>query len=266
MDPSLNQFSALSLDDEGEAEAYVAQVQRRFTKTVSTNSSPTSSRKMKHVSATVDRTAGHEAQSSLEGARQEQTIVATGENKKTWLRGTLVWIDLEMTGLDVKKDRILEIACIVTDGNLDTIIEGPDLVIHQNEEVLRKMNDWCQKHHAESGLVQKVRESTWSEFEAEKEIITFLELHTTSGRALLAGNSVYVDLSFLKAYMPMLALRFSHVLVDVSSVRALANRWYPADAMRAPKKKETHRALDDIRESIEELKFLRKAVFKKPQP
>ncbi|KAK9141299.1 hypothetical protein Scep_010980 [Stephania cephalantha] len=176
----------------------------------------------------------------------------------------LVWIDLEMTGLDVDKDRILEIACVITDGNLTKIFEGPDLVIHQSEECLGNMGEWCQIHHGASGLTKMVRQSKLSEQDAEKQIIRFVKKHIDSSAVLplLAGNSVYVDLLFLKKYMPNLASLFYHVLVDVSSVKALCIRWYPRDNKRAPSKVNKHRAMDDIKESIQELKFYKENIFK----
>ncbi|QHO26977.1 hypothetical protein HN51_023999 [Arachis hypogaea] len=176
----------------------------------------------------------------------------------------LVWIDLEMTGLNIEVDRILEIACIITDGNLTKSVEGPDLVIHQSKECLDRMGEWCQSHHAASGLTKKVLKSTISEREAEKQVIEFVKRHLGSYTysPLLAGNSVYVDFQFLKKYMPELAALFSHVLVDVSSVKALCIRWYPRDQKRAPSKENKHRAMDDIRESIEELRYYKASIFK----
>ncbi|XP_055832359.1 oligoribonuclease-like isoform X2 [Solanum dulcamara] len=139
----------------------------------------------------------------------------------------LVWIDLEMTGLDIEVERILEIACIITDGKLTKSIEGPDLVIHQTKECLDNMGEWCQSHHAASGLTQKVLKSTITEEEAEMQVVEFVKRNIRTYTPLLAGNSVYTDLLFLKKYMPNLASLFSHVLVDVSSVKALCFRWYP---------------------------------------
>ncbi|XP_015088082.1 oligoribonuclease-like isoform X2 [Solanum pennellii] len=174
----------------------------------------------------------------------------------------LVWIDLEMTGLDIEVDKILEIACVVTNGNLTKSIEGPDLVIHQAKLCLDNMGTWCQEHHAASGLTEKVLKSTVTEEEAEKLVIEFVKRNIGTYTPLLAGNSVYVDFQFLKKYMPNLASLFSHVLVDVSSVMALCLRWYPRDGKKAPKKENKHRAMDDIKESIAELKYYKEHIFK----
>ncbi|MBA0679021.1 hypothetical protein Goari_010819 [Gossypium aridum] len=174
----------------------------------------------------------------------------------------LVWIDLEMTGLNIETDRILEIACIITDGYLTKSLEGPDLVIHQSKECLDRMGEWCQNHHAASGLTKKVLQSTISEREAEKQVIEFVKRHVGTYTPHLAGNSVYMDFIFLKKYMPDLASLFSHVVVDVSSVRALCIRWYPRDQKKAPAKEQKHRAMDDIRESISELKYFKETIFK----
>ncbi|XAR60855.1 Oligonucleotidase [Bertholletia excelsa] len=178
----------------------------------------------------------------------------------------LVWIDLEMTGLNVEVDKILEIACIITDGNLTKMIEGPELVIHQSKECLDKMGEWCQTHHAASGLTEKVLHSTTSEQEAEQQVLEFVKRHVGTYTPLLAGNSVYMDFLFLKKYMPCLAGLFSHVIVDVSSVRALSIRWYPKENKKAPPKEKKHRAMDDIKESIAELKYYKESIFKSSKP
>ncbi|KAK1317068.1 Oligoribonuclease [Acorus calamus] len=175
----------------------------------------------------------------------------------------LVWIDLEMTGLDVEVDRILEIACIITDGKLTKRVEGPDLVICQPKECLDSMGEWCQEHHAASGLTEKVLHSTTSEQDAEKQVVEFVKQHVGTQLIHLAGNSVYMDYLFLKKYMPNLAGLFSHVLVDVSSVKALCARWFPKESKKAPSKENKHRAMDDIKESIKELKYLKDNIFKR---
>ncbi|KAL6503341.1 hypothetical protein OROGR_025264 [Orobanche gracilis] len=147
----------------------------------------------------------------------------------------LVWIDLEMTGLNIEVDRILEIACIITDGNLTKSVEGPDLVIHQTKECLDQMGEWCTRHHAASEVNKK---------------------------KCLKVQLVKEKLKNRFKYMPELAEIFSHVVVDVSSISALCIRWYPKDQKKAPSKEKRHRALDDIRESIEELKYYKANIFK----
>ncbi|XP_006647308.1 oligoribonuclease-like isoform X2 [Oryza brachyantha] len=174
----------------------------------------------------------------------------------------LVWIDLEMTGLDASKDRILEIACIITDGKLTKQIEGPDLVINQQKNLLDNMDEWCRTHHSASGLTERVLQSTISEHDAETQVLDFVRKHVGSAPPLIAGNSVYVDLLFLKKYMPQLASIFSHVIVDVSSIMALCIRWYPKERKQTPRKEKNHRAMDDIKESIAELKYYKDNIFK----
>lgn len=195
---------------------------------------------------------------------QQRSAVKKKEQPMPRLRMPLVWIDLEMSGLEIETDRILEIACVITDGKLEKMVEGPDIVISQPEEVLAGMGEWCTEHHAASGLTESVRASTVTEEQAEQEVLEFVKKYTrgSNGQPLLAGNSVYVDLKFLKKYMPTLAAEFSHVLVDVSSIRALCVRWYPCEAEQQPPKTQRHRSLEDIKESIQELKYLRRSIFK----
>lgn len=173
----------------------------------------------------------------------------------------LVWIDLEMSGLDVDRERILEIATLVTDGELDVLAEGPELVVHQPEPVLAGMNDWNTKHHGESGLTARVRASTVSEADAEAQTLAFIRAHVGERAAPLAGNSVHQDRLFLSRYFPTMERYLHYRNVDVSTVKELVRRWYPAEYEKRPKKKAKHRALDDIRESIEELRYYRKAAF-----
>jgi len=163
---------------------------------------------------------------------------------------------------EVETCTILEIACLLTDGNLETVIHGPEIVIHHSEEVLAGMNDWCIEHHGKSGLTQRVRESTVSLQEAETQVLEFVQRYTLPGCVHLAGNSVHCDLSFLKRYMPNLAAHLHYRIVDVSSVRELARRWFPSDMRKAPRKELRHTAKADILESLTELKWLRKTVFK----
>jgi len=173
----------------------------------------------------------------------------------------LVWMDLEMTGLYPDHDRIIEIASIVTDSNLNIVAEGPVIAIHQSTEMLDGMDDWNTTTHTATGLVERVRASNISEQEAELHTIAFLNEHVPKGKSPLCGNSISQDRRFLYRYMPDLQEYMHYRNVDVSSVKELASRWYPDIAAKF-EKNNTHRALDDIRESIEELKFYRENIFK----
>jgi oligoribonuclease len=174
----------------------------------------------------------------------------------------LVWLDMEMTGLDPVSERILEIATILTDGQLNEIAVGPELVIHQSDEILAAMDAWNTKHHGASGLTQRAKESTISDADAEARTLDFLRAHVAAkDRPVLAGNSIHQDRRFIRRYMPALENRLHYRMVDVSTIKELARRWYPEVTSRQPPKRDTHRALDDIRESIEELKFYRGQVF-----
>jgi len=174
----------------------------------------------------------------------------------------LVWLDMEMTGLDPERERIIEVATILTDGNLTELATGPDLVIHQDDAVLAAMDDWNKKHHGGSGLVDRVKASTITEADAEAQTLAFINAHATAkDRPVLAGNSIHQDRRFIRRYMPVLEKRLHYRMVDVSTIKELARRWYPAVVTKQPPKKETHRALDDIRESLDELRFYRQHVF-----
>ncbi|PON74080.1 Exonuclease/helicase-like [Parasponia andersonii] len=255
MEPLVNSFSVLELDAEDDDQA-------RSTP-ASSDASPSQSKEGHTSTNSGDlrekKANSHDSNAKVEKNKhnQQNQDAVPAEYKLP-----LVWIDLEMTGLNVEVDRILEIACIITDGSLTKQLEGPDLVIHQTKECLDKMGEWCQSHHAASGLTKKVLHSTISEREAGKQVIEFVKKNVGTYTPLLAGNSVYVDFIFLKKYMPDLASLFSHVVVDVSSVKALCMRWYPRDQKKAPAKESKHRALDDIRESIMELKYYKENIFK----
>jgi oligoribonuclease len=174
----------------------------------------------------------------------------------------LVWIDMEMTGLDPERERVIEIATILTDGQLTEIAVGPELVIRQPDEILAAMDDWNTKHHGASGLTQRVRESTVTDADADAQTLAFINAHVSAkDRPVLAGNSIHQDRRFIRRYLPALEKRLHYRMVDVSTVKELARRWYPQITARQPPKKDTHRALDDIRESIDELRFYRGQVF-----
>ena len=174
----------------------------------------------------------------------------------------LVWVDCEMTGLDTKVDTLLEVAVLITDEDLGIVAEGPNIVIHHPEEVLKSMNEWCIEHHANSGLTKMVMDSTIGLEEAEDKILSFVKQWIPEKKCPLAGNSVGQDAKFLKKYMPKFMDHLHYRIVDVSTIKELSRRWYPEKYAMAPKKKMSHRALDDIKESIEELKYYKATVFK----
>ncbi|KGQ36127.1 oligoribonuclease [Gallibacterium anatis] len=168
----------------------------------------------------------------------------------------LIWIDLEMTGLDPNKDRIIEIATIVTDKNLNILAEGPVLAIKQDDKILAGMNEWCQKTHSANGLIKRVRQSKLTERTAELQTLDFLKKWVPKGVSPICGNSVAQDKRFIFNYMPDLADYFHYRYLDVSTLKELAARWKP-EILSGFKKKNSHLALDDIRESIAELAYYR---------
>jgi oligoribonuclease len=172
----------------------------------------------------------------------------------------LVWIDLEMTGLEPDSCHILEIASVVTDSQLRVLAEGPDLVVHQPDEILDGMNEWCKVHHAASGLVDAVRASQVSLRAAEDATLHFLREYTHPGMSPLCGNSIFLDHRFLHRYMPRLTAFLSEQLVDVSTLKELVRRWYPDQPK--PDKADGHRAREDILESIAELALYRRQVLR----
>ncbi|MEZ8149258.1 oligoribonuclease [Enterovibrio norvegicus] len=172
----------------------------------------------------------------------------------------LIWIDLEMTGLDPQVHKIIEIATIVTDAELNVLAEGPVLAIHQSDDELAKMDDWCTNTHTGSGLVDRVKASTVTEDQAIKQTIEFLQQWVPAGVSPICGNSVGQDRRFLYQHMSDLERFFHYRTVDVSTIKELVRRWQP-DLLNGFHKQGTHLALDDIRESIEELKFYRSTIF-----
>ena len=175
-------------------------------------------------------------------------------------KSCIVWVDLEMTGLDVENDKIIEMACLITDKDLNVIAEGPDLVIKQSDEILDQMDDWCKRTHGESGLTQAVRDSKIDIQEAERQMLEFLCKHVPKGSCPLAGNSIHVDRMFLNKQMSNFLNYLHYRIVDVSTLKELVRRWYPQEKYFS--KSNAHRALDDIKESIQELKHYREKLFK----
>lgn len=177
----------------------------------------------------------------------------------------LVWMDLEMTGLDPSRHAIVEIATLVTDDELEVVAEGPDLVIHQPSEVMATMDDVVREMHTRSGLLAAIEASTTTLAEAGDATLAFLKEHVEEPRSVpLCGNSIGTDRRFLAVHLPALENLLHYRCVDVSTIKELAQRWYPEVAAGAPHKAGGHRALDDVRESVAEMRYYREAVFKPP--
>lgn len=173
----------------------------------------------------------------------------------------LIWIDLEMTGLDPEKDVIIEMATIVTDSELNVLAEGPVIAVHQSDEALAGMDEWCTRTHGESGLTQRVRASQINTAQAEAMTLAFLEQWVPKGKSPICGNSIGQDRRFLYRYMPALEAYFHYRYLDVSTLKILAERWAP-QLKDGFQKKGSHLALEDIRESIGELKYYREHFLK----
>ncbi|MBL1277294.1 MAG: oligoribonuclease [Ectothiorhodospiraceae bacterium] len=173
----------------------------------------------------------------------------------------LIWIDLEMTGLDTQNDLIIEIATIVTDSELNILAEGPMLAIHQSDEIMAGMDEWNTKQHGGSGLTERVKNSTTTEAEAEQQTIAFLQQYVPKGKSPMCGNSICQDRRFMARCMPQLEDFFMYRNLDVSTLKELAARWAP-DVAKSFKKNASHLALDDTRGSINELKHYREHFIK----
>jgi len=173
----------------------------------------------------------------------------------------LVWLDMEMTGLDPEKERIIEVAVVITEADLTFVAEGPALVIHQSDELLDAMDNWTQPTHGKSGLIDKVKASTPTEEHAETQLLAFLEQYVPSGKSPLCGTTVGQDRRFMVKYMPKLEAFFHYRNLDVSTLKELSLRWKP-EVYRSFVKQSKHEALADIYESIEELKHYREHFIK----
>lgn len=172
----------------------------------------------------------------------------------------LIWIDLEMTGLDPMTDRIIEVATIVTNKHLEEVAVGPVIAVHQPASLITGMDEWNTNQHGKSGLIERVRKSTINEEQAEKATIEFLQKYVPSNTSPMCGNSICQDRRFLARSMPELEKYFHYRNLDVSSLKELANRWYPKIA-KGYSKESKHLALDDIRDSIDELKYYRQNLL-----
>lgn len=172
----------------------------------------------------------------------------------------IVWVDCEMTGLDLEKDALIEIAVLVTDENLNLLGDGIDLVIHTAVEKLEGMSSEVRNMHTESGLIEKIKDGVAMSV-AEEKILEYLSQYTAAGKSPIAGNSIGMDRNFINRDMPKLGAFLHYRSVDVSSIKELARRWYPKVYFSAPKKTGNHRALGDIQDSIAELKYYRENIF-----
>lgn len=195
----------------------------------------------------------------MQACTRNKSVKEVHVDKKTHL----IWLDLEMTGLIPERDTIIEIATIVTDQELNVLAQGPVIAIHQPDAILDAMDEWNQEHHTRSGLVSRVRTSHIEMAEAEAQTLAFLQAHTLKGTSPLCGNTIGQDRLFLRRYMPTLEAYFHYRNVDVSTIKELVRRWYPP-ADHAPPKQNAHLALDDIKESIEELRHYRTHIFRPP--
>ncbi len=176
------------------------------------------------------------------------------------MQSPLVWMDMEMTGLDPKSAVILEIATLITDNQLNLIAEGPNLVIHQSNKILDAMDSWNKKHHNASGLIKKVKESKTTLEEAENKTLAFIKEHCKERESPLCGNTIAQDRRFLHKYMPRMEAFLHYRNIDVSTLKELIARWYPEN-FDPPKKSGSHKAQKDIEESIKELQFYKKSYF-----
>ena len=183
------------------------------------------------------------------------------ENSMSANENNLIWIDLEMTGLDPERDRIIEIATLVTDANLNILAEGPTIAVHQSDEQLALMDDWNVRTHTASGLVERVKASTMGDREAELATLEFLKQWVPAGKSPICGNSIGQDRRFLFKYMPELEAYFHYRYLDVSTLKELARRWKP-EILDGFTKQGTHQAMDDIRESVAELAYYREHFIK----
>ena len=173
----------------------------------------------------------------------------------------LIWIDLEMTGLEPQQDQIIEIATIVTDKDLNTLEEGPVIAIHQPDDILAGMDEWNTSHHGSSGLTERVRQSRYSMQQAEQETLDFLKRYVSKRKSPMCGNSICQDRRFMARLMPELEAFFHYRNLDVSSIKELIRLWKP-ELAAGFSKNATHLALDDVRESIDELKYYRKTFIR----
>ncbi|MCX6124786.1 MAG: oligoribonuclease [Proteobacteria bacterium] len=195
-------------------------------------------------------------------AKEDKISSPRDANKKSDVPTRLVWMDLEMTGLDPDRDVIIEMATIITDANLSIIAEGPEIVIQRPAELFSTMDSWNREHHKKSGLWKRVVESTVTERAAEEMTLKFIKEHVQAKDSPLCGNSIWQDRRFIAKYLKKLDDYLHYRLIDVSTLKTLGKMWYPKAMAMITEKRSNHRAMDDIRESIEELKRYRELLMK----
>ncbi|XP_015187564.1 PREDICTED: probable oligoribonuclease isoform X2 [Polistes dominula] len=192
----------------------------------------------------------------------EKTLSPLQRTMSTYNKNNhMVWIDMEMTGLDIEKCHILEITCLITDSNLKIISDQLNIVINQPDSILNTMGDWCKEHHEKSKLIDDVRNSKISLKDAEESVLKFLKSYVPKGKCPLVGNSVYMDRLFLLKYMPLVHDYLHYRIIDVSTIKELARRWNLQIYHSAPPKTCQHRATADILESIKELEHYKNCIF-----
>uniref|UniRef100_A0A0A1X7D4 Probable oligoribonuclease n=1 Tax=Zeugodacus cucurbitae TaxID=28588 RepID=A0A0A1X7D4_ZEUCU len=177
-------------------------------------------------------------------------------------KSAIVWMDLEMTGLNSISDKIIEVACLITDKDLNILTEGLSFAVNHPKEVFEQMNEWCIKQHNESGLVQRCLESDITHDRAETLLLDYLQKHVPKGKCPLAGNSIYMDRLFLRHHMSSVDDYLHYRVIDISSIKELCRRWRSDLMQSAPEKRLMHRSLEDLQDSIEELKYYRDNFFK----
>ncbi|XP_029178701.1 probable oligoribonuclease isoform X1 [Nylanderia fulva] len=188
-------------------------------------------------------------------------VISTAMERSSKNEKHIVWLDMEMTGLEVETCHILELACLITDEHLRPVSDCLNIIIHQSDEILENMSDWCKVQHKKTGLIEDCRSSKITLEEAQQKMLQYLENHVPKEVCPLAGNSVYMDRIFLRKYMPLIDNYLHYRIIDVSTIKELARRWQPSIDKAVPRKQYCHRAAVDIKDSLNELYYYREHLF-----